>query len=196
MSKRQQEKSEETRRRVLQAACEAVETGGLDAVNIRTIAKDAGYSIGSVYKHFADVDQLIVAVNHLTLIRIRDAMTETSEAYADPLERLKALAQTYYRFARGNTNLWLALFGHHLPDDQPAPEGHKDENAALLTLIGIALKTLHPELEGAELEARVRTCFAAVHGIVALALENRFVSLSDEVLEKELDFAVSKLVAK
>lgn len=195
MSGLQQAKSEETRRKVLEAACEAIESGGLAAVNIRNIAKEAGYSIGSVYKHFKDVDELIIAVNTLTFSKMKDRMAEAFDAEDDPLNRLQALARTYYRFSRENTKLWLTLFGHRLPEDYPTPEEHVQANVDLLSFVGQALQGLHPELEGEELTVRVKTCFAAVHGIVALSYERRFVSLSDEVLERELEFAVARLVA-
>ena len=195
MSGLQQAKREETRREVLEAACEAIESGGLAAVNIRNIAKQAGYSIGSVYKHFKDVDELIIAVNTQTFARMKEQMAEAFDADDDPLNQLQALARTYYRFSRDNTKLWLTLFGHRLPEGYPMPEEHVQANVELLSFVGRGLQGLHPELTGEDLTVRVKTCFAAVHGIVALAYERRFVSLSDEVLERELEFAVARLVA-
>ena len=88
----QKAKSEETHRRVLEAAIAAVEAGGMEAVNIRKIAADAGYSVGSVYKHFADQDALLLAVNSVTLGRIKDLMASKVETVDEPLARLKVLA--------------------------------------------------------------------------------------------------------
>ena len=41
--------------------------------------------------------------------------------------------------------------------------------------------------------ARTRTCFAAVHGVVAISLEDRFVGLADDTLPAEMDFLVERL---
>ncbi|WP_269581683.1 TetR/AcrR family transcriptional regulator [Roseibium sp. Sym1] len=189
----QKAKSEETRRRVLEAATAAVEAGGMDAVNIRNIAADAGYSVGSVYKHFADLDALLIAVNSVTLARIKEVMGEAVEEIDDPLAQLKVLAQAYLEFARANRNLWITLFSHQVPDGKPVPEWHIQENIALLGFIATPLRLLNPDLGEEALAARSRTCFAAVHGLVTISLEARFVGLGEGTLESEMDFLVERL---
>lgn len=189
----QQTKSEVTRRRVLEAAIAAVEAGGMEAVNIRKIASDAGYSVGSVYKHFVDQDALLIAVNSVTLGRIKDIMAAAVEGVEDPLAQLKILAQAYLDFARDNGNLWTTLFSHHLPEGKTVPEWHIQENIALLAFIAAPLRKLNPELDEEALAARSRTCFAAVHGLVAISLEARFVGLHAQTLENEMDFLVERL---
>jgi AcrR family transcriptional regulator len=191
----QQTKSEVTRRRVLEAAIAAVEAGGMEAVNIRKIASDAGYSVGSVYKHFVDQDALLIAVNSVTLGRIKDIMAAAVEGVEDPLAQLKILAQAYLDFARDNGNLWTTLFSHHLPEGKTVPEWHIQENIALLAFIAAPLRKLNPELDEEALAARSRTCFAAVHGLVAISLEARFVGLHAQTLENEMDFLVERLAA-
>lgn len=189
----QKAKSEETRRRVLEAAVAAVEAGGLEAVNIRKIAAEAGYSVGSVYKHFADQDALLIAVNSVTLGRIKDVMARAVAGVEDPLAQLKVLAKTYLAFARENGNLWTTLFSHHLPDGKPVPEWHIQENTALLTFIAVPLGALNPALGETALAVRARTCFAAVHGLVTISLEARFVGHDAETLEEEMEFLVERL---
>jgi AcrR family transcriptional regulator len=189
----QKAKSEETQRRVLDAAVKAVEAGGLDAVNIRKIAAEAGYSVGSVYKHFADQDELLIAVNTLTLARIGKAMSDAVRDEEDPLMQLKALARTYLEFARRNRNLWTALFVHRLPQGRPVPETHKEGNIALLAFIADPLRRLDPTFSDEQLAARTRTCFAAVHGLVEISLEERFVGLSGDAMDSELMYLVDRL---
>jgi len=189
----QKAKSEETRRRVLVAAVAAVEAGGMEAANIRKIAGEAGYSVGSVYKHFADQDALLIAVNSLTLGRIKEVMAEAVVGVDTPLDQLKKLAHAYLAFAQRNENLWTTLFGHHLPDGKPVPDWHIQENTALLEFIAGPLKALDPGLEGEALADRTRTCFSAVHGLVSISLEARFISLSGDRLQREMDFLVERL---
>ena len=189
----QKAKSEETQRRVLEAAIKAVEAGGLEAVNIRKIATEAGYSVGSVYKHYADQDELLIAVNTITLERIRAAMSDAVQGMEEPLDQLKALARTYLEFARSNRNLWTTLFVHRPPEGRPAPEAHVQGNIALLAFIAAPLRKLDPGFSEEELAARTRTCFAAVHGLVEIGLEERFVGLPGDRMDKELMFLVERL---
>ncbi|MHA7772496.1 TetR/AcrR family transcriptional regulator [Roseibium sp. M-1] len=189
----QKTKSEETQRRVLEAAISTVEAGGMEAVNIRKIAADAGYSVGSVYKHFADQDALLIAVNSVTLGRVKDVMRAAEQGTDQPLDRLKVLAQAYLDFARTNRNLWTMLFSHRMPEGKPVPEWHLQENIALLGFIAAPLRELDPSLTEETLAVRTRTCFAAVHGLVTISLEERFIGLSGETLVREMDFLVERL---
>lgn len=189
----QKAKREEAARKLLQAAVTCVEEGGIDALHARELARRSGYSVGTVYKYYADLDALITAVNTVTLSQIGQAVQAAIADKDDPMARLKALAHAYLHFAGENQNLWKALFGHRLPEGRDIPPEHRQANVALLDLIGQALMQINPQLGEDALQARTRTCFAAVHGIVTIALERRFVGLSGETLHTEMDFLVERL---
>lgn len=192
----QKAKREEAARKLLAAAVTSVEEGGIDALHARELARRSGYSVGSVYKYYADLDALIAAVNTITLGQIGEAVQTAIVGEDDPMARLKALAHAYMRFASENQNLWKALFGHRLPEGREIPQEHRDANIALLSLIGQALQQINPQLTEDTLQARTRTCFAAVHGVVTIALERRFVGLSGEQLISEMDFLVERLAGQ
>jgi AcrR family transcriptional regulator len=192
----QKAKSEETRRRVLEAAVDVMREGGLGALQIREVATRAGYAVGSVYKHFADLDELIIAVNSITLDEIARVMLDAASSEAKPVERLKRLAHAYLKFAEDNANAWRGLFSHHLPEGQSTPDIHKQKVTALLSLIADALQVIDPELEDGALDVRARTCFGAMHGLVSIALEDRFVGLEGEVLKVEMDYVVERLCGR
>lgn len=186
-------KSAETRQRILAAADDLMNETGIEAVQIRSVTSRAGCSIGSVYKHFKDNDALIVAVNVLTLERLKAAMADVAKGVEEPIERLKALSHAYRQFAQENTKAWQGLFSHHLPDGQGIPEEHLGLNVALLELIAGTLREINPHLSHEVLAARTRTCFAAIHGLVTISLEGRFVAVDDQSLASEMDFMVDRL---
>ncbi|MEE2864656.1 MAG: TetR/AcrR family transcriptional regulator, partial [Pseudomonadota bacterium] len=59
--------------------------------------------------------------------------------------------------------------------------------------IAAPLRELDPSMMEEDLAARTRTAFAAVHGLVTISLEARFVGLSGEKLEQEMNFLVERL---
>jgi AcrR family transcriptional regulator len=82
------------RRRLLEAATTLASEGGYDAVHMRAVAAQAGVALGTLYRHYASKDQLLVAVlvdqadalQH-ALVR-RPARGRTSaDRVADVLER-------------------------------------------------------------------------------------------------------------
>ena len=189
----QKAKREEATRKLLEAAIACVEEEGIDALHARKIASRSGYSVGSVYKYYEDLDDIITRVNSATLGRIKLAVGEAIADKADPLARLKALAHAYLAFAADNLNLWEALFGYRLPEGRVIPDAHREDNIALLAVIGQALLELDPGLSEEVLEARTRTCFAAVHGLVTMSVEQRFIGHTGDTLDSEMDFLVERL---
>lgn len=189
----QQAKREEAARKLLEAAFECVAEKGMAALHAREIARRSGYSVGSVYKYYEDLDDILINVNSVTLSRIRASIEAAVAELSDPMERLKSLAHAYRAFAQENTRLWEALFGHQLPEGRTIPDEHRDQNIALLAIIGRALMELNPAFSQESLEARTRSCFAAVHGLVLVNIEKRFVGLEGDVFDKEMDFLVEQL---
>ncbi|MEM6711863.1 MAG: TetR/AcrR family transcriptional regulator [Pseudomonadota bacterium] len=191
----QKAKREEASRKLLEAAVMCVEEKGIDSLHAREIARQAGYSVGSVYKYYDDLDAIIMQVNSVTLARLKQAIGVAVADKSDPLERLNALAFAYYGFAQANRKLWEALFSHRLPEGRSIPDEHRQENVALLAVIGAALLELNPALAPEELDARTRTCFAAVHGFVTVSVERRFVGLTGEAFADEMTFLVEALAS-
>ena len=81
----------ELTRNLLDAAEKRISMHGLDALRARDVTNDAGCGLGTIYKCFTDLDDLIIHVNSATLSRLRQALTDASAGVADPIDVLKAL---------------------------------------------------------------------------------------------------------
>lgn len=183
----------ELTRNLLDAAEKRISKQGLDALRARDVTNDAGCGLGTIYKCFADLDDLIIHVNSATLSHLKQALTEASERLADPIDVLKALAFAYVEFAQGNYQLWRALFEHRLPEGQQVPDWYQQENTALLDFITQPVSALEPDLTDLQLASRSRTLFAAIHGVVSISLEGRFVGLEGSVLKDEIGELVERM---
>ncbi|WP_433679816.1 TetR/AcrR family transcriptional regulator [Nocardia sp. CA-119907] len=75
-------------------------TGQVDAVSIRAIAKIVGVTPPSIYRHFADKDQLIDAVVAQVFEDLDAVMSAASDPNESPMERLRQQGLAYVRFAR------------------------------------------------------------------------------------------------
>jgi AcrR family transcriptional regulator len=195
MSAKRADKREDLKSRLLQAATARIEAGGLKSLRARDLTADAGCALGALYNVFADLDDLIMQVNSATLKRLDASVAAAIRETTDPGETLKVLALGYLEFARDNQALWRALFEHRLPADADAPQWQLAEHEALIELIVVPLSVLQPTLTDHQLRIRSRTLFAAVHGIVAISLEGRFVGLAEPDLAAEIARFVDILVA-
>ncbi|MEM7299822.1 MAG: TetR-like C-terminal domain-containing protein [Pseudomonadota bacterium] len=184
---------QETAERLLEAARIRISGNGLTGLRARDVTADAGCALGMLYKCYSDLDTLIDRVNMGTLVMLLSNLRQAVAGTTDPVDQLKVLAKTYLAFAVEHRNLWSSVFEHRQKDQRPIPQDYVDANQRLLGVIGEAMGKLKPDIVGDELDARVRTYFGAVHGVVTLGLQERFVSVPTHRLEQELDVLVDQL---
>jgi AcrR family transcriptional regulator len=195
MSAKRVEKREDLRARLIEAATARIIAGGLTSLRARDVTSDAGCALGALYNVFADLDDLVMHVNSATLKQLDTAIGVAISGVDDPGEVLKVLALGYLAFARENRALWRALFEHHLPDDAEQPHWQLAEHEALIEHIVEPLAKLQPALNDKELRIRSRSLFAAVHGIISISLEGRFVGIAETALATELSRFVEIMIA-
>jgi AcrR family transcriptional regulator len=195
MSSLRETKREDLRARLIAAAKARMETSGLTGLRARDITSGAGCALGALYTAFADLDALVLEVNAQTLRQLDAIMSEAVAKVADSGEAMKILAAAYLDFARAHPFLWKALFQFQPPDGKALPDWYADDQARLLAQIVKPLARLQPELQEEALIIRARTLFAAVHGIISISLEERFVGVPISTLDHEVERFIDQLLA-
>lgn len=186
-------KREELRETLIKKAETRIAKDGWSALRARDVTSDAGTSLGSLYNVFPDLDMLILSVNSRTLIRLGEKLKASVIDKSTPEDKLLALAQAYLKFALDNLSLWSSVFEHRMPPDWDVPDWHIEEHAVLIEQILPPLGALQPHLDEAALALRARTLFSAVHGVVKLSLEDRFVAVDPPELAAEITALVQNL---
>ncbi|QGM97188.1 TetR/AcrR family transcriptional regulator [Methylocystis parvus] len=182
------------RERLLDVARQAVATRGLTGLKARDLASEAGCALGAIYTAFDDLDELILRVNLATLDRLGQALDAALGA-ADPSDALLALARAYLDFARREEPSWRALFEHRLSGGAAVPDWYADARNRLFGRLEAPLAELLPR-QDAESRARLaRTLFSAVHGVVALGLEEKLEATTPEALDTQLETLVRLIAA-
>lgn len=188
---------DELRARLIEIAEARICTEGMDGLRARDLAREAGCAVGAIYNVFTDLNQLVLAVNGRTFLRLGDQVRRTVAAHPDPdpIAQLIAMAEGYRAFAVQNRNAWLALFDLRMSSDADVPEWYWQEMAALFEIIAAPLRQLNPESSAEELDLLVRTLFSAVHGIVLLGVEKRISGVPDDRVEQMLALLITKTAA-
>eukprot|EP00435_Cladocopium_sp_Y103_P077700 s1_g1439.t1 len=182
----------ELKQRLHQAAKKRITEKGLANLRARDVTADAGCALGSLYTCFDDLDALVTDINTETMEDLHEALSKRILKADTPPDRLEALALGYLDFATKQGQRWSAVFEHQLPAPGLIPDEHREQNLKLLSLIEGPLRDLHPELSKVALATRARTYFSAIHGVVSIALEERFISVSPQSLRRELRQLVSR----
>jgi AcrR family transcriptional regulator len=179
------------RQALIAAAERLIEDHGLAALRARELANAAGCSLGAIYNVFADLDELILEVNANTLRAMDAAMAEI--APGSPAAQFLALAEAYLNYAAQHRRRWDALFSHRLPEGRVAPDWFLAVQGAAFSHIEAPLACLRPDLPAVALSLLGRGIFAAVHGMVALGLDQRVAPTEPPVLRAQIALVVAAI---
>ena len=184
-----------TRRRKLRdaliaAAGRIIEKEGLRGLKARDLAIQVGCAVGAIYNVFADLDDLVFAVNALTLEQLEATLTVASHDRADPqggaTRTLVHLGLAYTDYAAAHTGRWRALFDHRLPEGRDIPTWYRANLHRLFDYIEQPLRQLAPALANEQRVLLARSLFSAVHGIVLIGLEEKLQSIPLAVLRAQV----------
>src|ERR1700743_291545 len=113
---------------LLEAATELIaESENPENVSVRAITRRAGVSPTALYLHFADREQLFVAVSEQSFAELHTVMCAAGEgAGAEPRDQLVAMGHAYLRFARERPGHYAVLFQRHI-----TPEPEEDDESKI-----------------------------------------------------------------
>lgn len=189
------ERREKLRADLILAAEQMIASRGLAGLKTRDLAREIGCANGAVYNLVTDVDELILRVGSRTLHRL-DAMLSAAESAGEPSpqETLVRIAIAYCDFAAENLQLWRALFEHRMEADKIVPDWSVDDQMQLFRHIYVPLAALFPKRRPDELGITARSLFSAVHGMVALGLEQKLVAVPLPALRNEIAGLVRAMI--
>lgn len=189
------EKREALRVRLIDAAVQAVENGGMSSLRVKDVARVAGCSLGQVYTFFEDIDAVMVAVNSRTIAELDAHLAENALSLdaAVPTSVLVSLARGYLDFAHTRRHAWAALFERAAVSGKAAPEWHRAEHLALVARIIVPLRALLPSWSEDAIAELALSMFSMVHGIVSIGLQETVVSVPLAQLGRQLETVVDAL---
>lgn len=151
---------------------------GFARFSAREVAKRIGYSVGTLYNVFGSLDRLIAAINTRTFAlwaRHLEARLEGERS-----DRIAALVDGYFSFARENPNLWMAIYDHRLPPGLDLPEEDARGRSALTEIVTREVAAALPEAARGRAPRLARSLIATVHGHCTFALNGAFALMGEE----------------
>ncbi|PZR95060.1 MAG: TetR family transcriptional regulator [Stutzerimonas stutzeri] len=186
------ERRERQRTQLIDAAEKAIAEKGLAGLKARELAQEIGCALGAIYNLVADMDELVLRVGSRTLARLDAALSaaegEDTPASADAAaDRLVAVALAYCAFARDNLQLWRVLFEHRMAEGATVPDWAVSDQMTLFRHILEPLSVLLPDRSEPERMLMSRTLFSAVHGVVAIGLEEKLIAVPRRDLDRQIE---------
>ncbi len=158
---------DEIRERTMDAALSVLDAQGYAALNARSLAAEAGCSVGTLYNVFGDLEGVLYAINLRTARALRQTLSAAlSGVGEEPRERLSALAEAYLDFASDHPRRWEALFRFRAKGPVDGSVGR--EGDALFALLKESVGEAVPD-------DALLALWAAVHGVVELATQQHLI---------------------
>lgn len=176
MARRNDHSPEELTDMATRRVLDCLESTPASELSLRSIARDIGYSPGTLINHFGSFSLLLLAANARTLDDLYQTLHTAIHTANEKKSGLKAIASAYLAFARQRPNAWRLLFELRLADDEPLPAWQEQRIAALFTLLEQELLKLKPNARAQDCQQAARVLWAGVQGICQLTLENKLFS--------------------
>lgn len=171
MARRNDHTREELRELALTAAETLLQQEGMKSLSARRVAAEIGYSAGSLYTVFTNLDDLCWQLNARTLDQLLTELDAIEDARPD--QQLLRYGYCYLEFAQRYPERWALLFEHGAPSDLKTPEWLSERIDTLFGHVEVCLDRLKPDMSRTECMLTARTLWSGVHGVAVLALRQK-----------------------
>jgi len=160
---------------LLEAALALISEIGPQGLTIREVARRAGVSHAAPYRHFADRDQLILAVVEQGFEKLQQTMqAEKDAAPPDPLNQFAASGLAYINFALQHPAYYRVMFsGDLLSSTGHLSLRHTSQGALQEMVANIAECQQLGLVRGGDPVTQALTILSTIHGFVSLVNDNR-----------------------
>jgi AcrR family transcriptional regulator len=187
---------EQLKQALTEAAARAIAEHGLAGLKARPLADEVGCAVGAIYNVVSDLDELILFANARTLRELESALeaaTAKGHGRGWAIDQLVKLALAYLEFAVAHRRLWRALFDHRLPLGRELPDWYQRDLERLFGYVDQPVATLQPKADPSRRALLARSLFSAVHGLVALGLEEKLQLIPLPALREQITTVVTAL---
>ena len=177
--------ADEIRKKLIDITVSLMDSGGIDAVKARPIAKEVGVSVGTVYNMFGSIDGLVQEANAQILEQFAsvalaaigkkqeqwtaDIASGKLDTAAAMRARLLTIAETYMNFVEQNESRWQAMLAYNQTRSVDIlSETYDQQQGDLFKWLGSTIE--NTQLGATEEKRRMvaRMLWSSVHGIVVL----------------------------
>jgi AcrR family transcriptional regulator len=171
MARRSDHSRDEIRAMALASASATVAAEGLAGLTTRKVAQAIGYTVGTLYLVFRNLDDVVLHVNAATLDDLFDRLLAAGEEFRGEA-RILAYARAYIHYAGSEPGRWGALYEHRMAGSD-VPQWYLDKVARHFEPVEEGLGEMMPDATRADVRLAARALWGGVHGICLLGLTDK-----------------------
>lgn len=194
MARRSDHSRDQIHEMALSATERIVGEQGYQGLSARKVAGAIGYTVGTLYLVFDNLDDLILQVNGRTLDRLHARMVQEQAKQKQAKERLLQLGHSYIQFACEEPHTWQMIFEHRLTGEREIPEWFQLKVARMFALVETGLEPLAAQHSPGEIALAARALWSGVHGVCILAVSDKLDVVGVESVQNLTDLLVGNFL--
>jgi len=169
MARRSEHSQDQIKEMVLQAAEIIVSEEGVEALTVRKIAQEVGYTVGSIYMVFANMQDLHWHIKGRSLDQLASQLQAASQG-DNVAHMISTLAHSYLNFATENFNRWCILFETNSLNTTTSPDWYQQKIELMFAPIEALFRRLSTDMNEEQAKLAARTLWCGIHGVCVLSL--------------------------
>jgi AcrR family transcriptional regulator len=164
------------RNALIRAGLELLAEGGAAALDLRKVARKAGVSHAAPYRHFADKQALIAAINEEGYYRLVERMraARAQEPDDDIFAQLLAIALAYIHFAIDNPWLMREMFSGLTVERESYPDLYEASKQVFKQYAEVITRGQQQgSIVQGEVGGLAGVLWSLLHGVAMLIIENQ-----------------------
>lgn len=184
MARRSDNTREEIKKMAVQAGLEILAESGLGGLSARKIADRIGYTVGTLYNVFDDIEDIVLYINAETVQEMHEKLATIASRKKNARQRVLDFAHCYGDYALTNAVRWSLLHTH--PRSTPLPGWFHASIQKIFALVEEPLSELtHGSRKATQTAAKV--LWAGLHGLCALSINQKLERLEAAPLRALID---------
>lgn len=163
----------DVRDRVRQIAERQIALHGVNAVSLRSIASEMGWTAASLYRYFANKAQLLDYVSAAVNNRFSDAIEAAYASSDDVWQRSRAIGDAYINFAISEPAAYQLMFAYEAEDCEKTKQLKQAEHRSKQTLTRYVRDMVRDGALDGDPDLIAHAWWAAMHGLVVLRMSGK-----------------------
>ena len=181
---------------LIDVALAHIARSGVTILSLREVAREAGVSHSAAYRHFANKEDLLVAIAEQGFRWLGETLGTAAQAHSgNPAGAFQAAGIAYVEFAVSHPEHMQIMFGGSIADmnDYPSLIAATDETYGALSHM-VAQASKIGQLRSGDDKMIALTCWATVHGLAQLITGGQVGLNAGDASPRNLALAATSLV--
>lgn len=97
-----------------ETAMKMIKNGGIQSVSVRKVADEAGYSLGTIYNHYKNLDEMLWITRNMLIMEIAEFIERNSKDTIESVDDVVGVFKSYMDYYVLNPTVYEFLYFHKL----------------------------------------------------------------------------------